>query len=472
MSDRVGSVIGVLVAGAVAALTAVLLLAANGRDPDVDLAVTGVDVVPMTGDTVLYDQTLLVAEGRILRVGPSRDVRVPDGARLIDGTGAYVMPGLRDMHVHLPTRAILEGLGLPEPEGGIRYESSLVPYLANGITTIRVMSGADDLLHLRDSVARGEVLGPRMIVGSPMIDGNPPILPEPITRIVDSEEEAARAVREIADARYDFVKIRSGVSRIVFDALRGTAAEVEIPIVGHVPEGDSLGLDYVLRSGPFGVAHLEEFPSGGRGQREEDLESYVKLALETGASVTTTLTVYADLLDQLEDPTSTLTDTGSRNVPTYLRRSFWRGSVSGQDTSARRADALRRQLRFLRRLAGRLHEAGVPTMVGTDALVPTVAPGASIHRELALLAESGLSEYDVLRMATVVPAREISGTAAAGTVTEGAPADLLLLEGDPLESLDALRQVAGLIVQGRYLSAGELARRLEAVQDAYGAPDS
>lgn len=453
-----------------AALAAVLLTLGCQQDRGpayYDLAITDADVIPMTDDTVLTDRTVLVREGRIVRVDRSGQVQVQDGPRVVQADGAYVMPGLHDMHVHLPTDGIVEALGLEGPDDGIRYGISLAPYLANGITTIRVMSGAPDLLRLRDSVAAGEVVGPRMIVGSPMIDGAPPILPEPITRVVESRKAAAEIVRIYAEAGYDFLKIRSGVSRSVFDALRRNAGRTGMSIVGHVPEEDSLGLDYVLNSGPFGVPHLEEFPSGGRGQTEEDLNAFVELAVATDATVATTLTVHADLLEQIEDPSGALGAPGAEYVPDYLLTSFWRSSVLNQDTTARRAAAVRRQLDFLQQLARRLYEADVPVMVGTDALVPTVTPGFSIHREVQLLAATKLHEYEVLRMATVIPAVHSSGSPTAGTVSSGERADLVLLARNPLENLEALTDIQGVIVGGRFVNSKELADQLERVTEEY-----
>lgn len=461
---------GALKRGLMAAATALavsLLVTGCDRGDIYDLAITEARVVSLTHDTVLADRNIFIRNGRIARVEGPGAAPPPEATRTVEAGGAYVLPGLHDMHVHLPTGAIVEALDLEPPPGGLQHRLNLVPYLVNGITTVRVMSGAPDLLQLRDSVASGTVLGPRMIVGSPMIAGDPPILPEPITRVIETEQEATRAAEEYGEAGYDFLKIRSNVSRSVFDALRRVAKRLELPIVGHVPEGDSLGLEYVLGSGPLGVAHLEEFPSGGRGLGAEELESYVQIAAENDVAVATTLVVHADLLDQIEDPSGALTDAGSTYVPEHLRSSFWRTSVLNQPTTTERAASLRRQLGFLQNLARRLYEAGVPTMVGTDALVPTVAPGFSVHRELKLLAKSGLDEADVLRMATVVPARQLSGSPSAGTITVGERADLLLLARNPLEELDALRAIEGIVLGGRFIGADELADQLDKVEDAY-----
>lgn len=446
--------------------------ARDGAERDhVDLAIIDARVIAMTSDTVLSDMTVLARDGRIVRVGPSGDVTVPAGARRIAAEGAYLLPGLHDMHVHLPSEAVVRGFGLEPPPKGVRHQAALLPYLANGITTVQVMSGSPDLLRLRDEVAAGRIAGPRMIVGSPMLDGRPPILPEPITRVVATPAEAASVVQEYYDAGYDFLKLRSGLSRAVFDAVAAHAASAGMPLIGHVPEGDSLGLDYVLGTIGYGVAHLEEFPSGGRGQSDHDLDAYVRRALETGAGVITTLTVHADILDQIADPAAALADPAAAYVPDYLRATFWRGGVASQDTTARRAAALRRQLEFLQRLAHRLHDAGVPTMVGTDALVPTIVPGFDFHRELRLLAESGLEPFDVLRMATTVPASRLSNSPRAGTIAAGEPAHLVLLDRNPLADLDALSAVRGVVAAGRWLDRDDLAARLVAVEQAYRGPN-
>jgi len=230
---------------------------------------------------------------------------------------------------------------------------------------------------------------------------------------------------------------------------------------------EALGLDYVLDSGPFGVAQLEEFPSGGRGQTEEDLDEFVELAAATDATVATTLTVHVNLLDQIEDPSGALEAPGAEYVPDFLLASFWRSSVSNRDTTARRAAAVRRQFDFLQQLARRLYEADVPVMVGTDALVPTVTPGFSIHRELQLLAATGLDEYEVLRMATVIPAVHSYRSPTVGTVSRGERADFILLDRNPLENLEALTNIRGVIVGGRFIRRKALADQLERVTEKF-----
>ena len=159
-------------------------------------AFVGVNVIPMDAAGTLTDQTVIVEDGRIAAVGPRASTPVPDGASRIDGAGKYLIPGLTDVHVHIPTQGIMEAL--TGSDAALQpIENMLYLYVAAGVTTVRVMSGAPVFLEVRDAIARGEVLGPRLIVCTPMFDGPRPVWPAPLSRSISSAEEArvARSAR-------------------------------------------------------------------------------------------------------------------------------------------------------------------------------------------------------------------------------------------------------------------------------------
>jgi len=191
---------------------------------------THVGVIPMDRERVLENQTVVVRGDRIAEVGPAATTLAPTAATRVDGHGKYLMPGLGEMHAHVPVPQIEQQLG-----GSSEYtERVLLLYLANGVTTIRGMLGHATHLALRERLRRGELLGPTLYTSGPSFNGNS--APDP--------ETARRMVLEQKAAGYDFLKIHPGLSRETFDALARTADSVGIRFAGHVPA--AVGLDRAL----------------------------------------------------------------------------------------------------------------------------------------------------------------------------------------------------------------------------------
>lgn len=224
---------------AIAALALALPLACGGEwawGGPRTLALVGVHVIPMDRPGVLRDRTVLVRDGRIVAVAPRRELRVPAGAERVEVRGAYLLPGLVDMHVHLNGRAQLRG------------------YLARGVTTVRNMRGRPDHLRWREEVAHGARLGPRILTAGPVLDGDPPALRDGVA--VRDASEAFRAVGEQAGRGYDFVKVYGGLSAEAYVGIAAAARAFGLPVVGHVPE--AVGLDGVLAAGQASIEHAEE----------------------------------------------------------------------------------------------------------------------------------------------------------------------------------------------------------------------
>ena len=201
------------------------------------VAFVNVNVIPMDRERVLEDQTVVVRGGRIAEVGPAARVKVPAGAVRVDARGKYLMPGLAEMHGHLPHPQMPEAV----------QRGFLTLFVANGVTTVRGMFGFPTHVALRDRVAKGELLGPRLYVASPPIMGQ--TAPDP--------ETAARLVREHKAAGFDLLKIHEGLSLASYDAMVKTAREVGIRFGGHVP--DDVGLAHALETGMSSVEHMDGF---------------------------------------------------------------------------------------------------------------------------------------------------------------------------------------------------------------------
>lgn len=201
------------------------------------VAFVDVNVVPMDRDDVVPNQTVVVREGRLTEVGPAAQVRVPAGATTVDGRGKYLMPGLAEMHGHLPN-----------PNAGPELtETVLFLYVANGVTTVRGMLGYPASLELRDRIARGEVLGPRLWVAGPALSGNAATTPEVGRRMVEEQQAAG----------YDHLKIQEGLSREAYDTIVATAKRLGMRFAGHVP--NAVGVYHVLASGQASIDHLDNY---------------------------------------------------------------------------------------------------------------------------------------------------------------------------------------------------------------------
>src|SRR5688572_12285774 len=200
-------------------------------------AFIGVNVLPMDKEHVLADQTVVVTDGKITSIAPAAAAQVPAGAVRVDGTGKYLLPGLGELHAHIP--------GGKAPEADI--ERTLFLYIANGVTTIRGMLGDPRHLVYRERVAKGEVLGPRIYTSGPSFNGNSVKTPDAAVAMVTDQQKVG----------YDLLKIHPGVSRDAFDVMAARADELRIPFAGHVPE--AVGLMRALDAKYQSIDHLDGY---------------------------------------------------------------------------------------------------------------------------------------------------------------------------------------------------------------------
>ena len=465
--DRLDSGIRSILGAAVALLPALLLpvglaCAPEPTVPDADLAIVAATLLPMDRERTLPDHTVVVKDGRIAAVLPAEEVTLGAGTMVVAGEGRFVIPGLAEMHGHLP--------GANSPPA--LTEDVLMLYVANGVTTVRGMQGHESQLTLRDRIAAGELAGPRLIVGSPSMSGR-----------IETPEEAVRLVREYAEAGFDLLKVHEGLSPETYAALAETARELGIPFAGHV--SDEVGLLAALEGGHDTVDHLDNFvealiPEEAR----EDMEALRGIA---GLSELVDLERLPGVIEAIEAsgtgvvPTIVLWESGilptrpsgdlksERPEIRYMPAETvarWTEAVDsglqryGAENTARIA-ALRRQI------LGLLNEAGALILLGTDSPQIFSVPGFSIHREVVSYVEAGMTPYEVLESGTRLVAEHLARdgriTADFGVIAPGNRADLVLLEANPLENIEATREIAGVVASGRYLSAADIAEALAAV---------
>ena len=399
---------------------------------DTLLAIAHVAVVPMDREVVLRDQTVLVRGGNIEAIAPSSSVTIPSGARVIDGRGLTIVPGLTDMHVHVT----------PEDFPAL---------LLNGVTTARELNGSPDHLRWRSEVESGGRLGPRLIVSSPLLSG----VPQRWRHIlVTTDTAATRVVAEVAQAGYDFVKTYDGLSPETYAALARESRRRGLRVTGHVAA--TVGLAGVVAARPNSIEHAQMIleAAGGHDADSAAAMRAVDQLAGSGIWIVPTLAAY-EALNLMRTPA--MQERFLRPEMAYVdssMREWWTGFRTDAPVPATPRQA--RRVVSTRYLVAMATARGIGILAGTDTPNPLMIPGYSLHDELASLEAAGLSRYQVLGSATVEAAKYMGWDREAGTVTAGKRADLILVRGNPLEDLTVLRRVEGLVVNGRYLGREEL----------------
>lgn len=424
-------------------LAAVLLPAATAGAQDA-IVLQDVSVLDVEAGTVLPDRTVIVEGAEIAWIGPAGEAPVPEGATVIDGTGRFLLPGLADMHVHMDA-------------------SDVRLFLANGVTTVREMNGSPSHVALRDSIADGRVLGPRMLVASPLLAG---VEQRWRHELVPDAEAARRAAREAEERGYDFLKVYDGLGAPAYAALVEEAGDLGLPLVGHIPE--DVGLEGVLAAGQRSLEHVEQIAYATVGHapdprripeiaaRIADGDAWVVPTLAAQRILTRART--SEYNERLSAPETAYVDPGILEWWASLAAPAGAPDPPPDDPRRRRSEAF---YDFQRDLVGALHRAGVRLLVGTDTPNPLLVPGFSIHLELAAMVDAGIPPMDVLRAATRDAARFVGEEGRWGVVAAGAAADLVLVDRNPLDGLDALRTPIGVMVRGTWLDREALDRMLE-----------
>jgi imidazolonepropionase-like amidohydrolase len=430
-------------------------------------AFVGVTVIPMDSERTLPGQTVLVRDGIIQSVGPSESIRVPGDAVTIDGSGRYLLPGLAEMHAHVPP-------GEAPPRELV--EETLFLYLAGGITTIRGMLGAPYQLTLREEIRRGEVLGPHFYVGAPSLNGN--TAPTPA--------DAERLVRAHAEAGYDLLKIHPGVPLDSWNRMVEVAREVGISFGGHVPA--DVGIYHAMETGMSTVDHLDGFLQVTRqdGVETDDLaelyratdptklDELIRQISETGTWLVPTQYLW-DNLNGIVDPDTMLALPEFRYISPEQREAYRNSAISRAENPAITQASTEAHRAMRHEFLSAAHRDGAPILMGTDSPQLFNVPGFALHRELPMMVAAGMTPFEVYLTGTRNVARyveeDLGQRGNFGTVAPGYRADLLLLARNPLQSVEALRELEGVMVNGRWLPGQEIRERLAEIAAKYAAQD-
>lgn len=426
-------------------------------------AIAGVDVVDVEQGRTVPDQTVIIEGDSIKTVGLRAEVDVPDGVQVLDGRGLYLMPGLVDAHVHYFDQEVFGRV-----------------MIANGVLLARdTGQSTKQAVQLREALKLGELIGPELIATGSILDGDPPIIPA-VSIGLTTPEEARAAVQKQAAAGVDQIKVYSKLDKDVFLAIVDEAQKVGLKVVGHVP--DSIGIEEAAAAGLKSSEHLFGFDKVGAKLLGADVrQTYAGMGAEAGYLQRLNEVDPAELLavyQQLRVSGLTVCPTvivfkigtgytaikagdfqGSEYISPFIQ-SIWQSQWAQQEDLP---DFIWQN--WARMVKG-LYDAGVPLMIGTDLVAPGVIPGEAVHQEMEIWQEAGIPPADVLRSATLVPARFMGLGDHLGTVAEGKTASLVLVKGNPLEDVRNTRLLEGVFLRGKYYDRADLDRLLSEAREA------
>ena len=425
------------------------------RDETGIIVVDDVTLLSLDGSGDRPGQSIVVDHGVITAIVPTGAATPPPDAVLVDGEGSFAIPGLVDAHTHPK-----DPLDLP-------------PYLANGVTTIVNLGHSPaqtPVLQWRDQVNGGSLLGPTIYSTRQILDG---ANPRAIATIVTTPEAARAAVRDQVRAGVDFIKTYNDLSVPVFEAIMDEANGLGVSVISHGVRAPGLG--GVLDGGVVAIAHAEEvfYTHFGSTIEPDLISSAVAAMAESEAWLMPNLSTFERVEDQWGN-TAALDLWLAAPEARYLAP--WHTTNWGafhRNVYAGRTGSVAPILTFLSDLTRAMHEGGVPFVLATDSpIIPGMFPGYTIHDDLRLLVDAGLTPEEALRVGTVDGARFIGtyvpGAGDFGTLTVGARADLVLLPGDPRLDLEVLRHPRGVMTRGRYLSNYRLEQILEDLASSWG----
>ena len=401
--------------------------------------INNVTVLTMNDGEVLTDATVVVVDDRITYAGPASSAPAPSNAdNIIDGTGKFLMPGLAEMHGHLPSTNWSRE----------RQERILFLYLAGGVTTVRGMLGDPIQFELRKQISAGTMDGPTLYLAAPSMNGNS----------VSSPADGRAKIRRYAAQGWDLQKIHPGLTRAEYDAIADEANKLNFPFGGHVPA--DVGLERASEAGQISIDHMDGYLQMAEGDKraltDADFAKMIELTKRSGTWVVPTHELFNVLIGGGNVAALTARPENRYLTPDTLA-SYQRRAASSN------ANANRLAVENRDRLLKALADADVNLALGSDAPQLFSVPGFSIWREIESMRDAGLTAAQILKSGTSAAGRYFADKDAFGTVTVGARADLILLNGNPFDAIENVFDQAGVMAAGRWYSRAEIDTKLEGI---------
>lgn len=428
----------------------VFLITSIGAAQGDTIFIENVNVIPMDTDTILKNQRVSIIGNKIISI-ESGSLEPMFSAQLkIDGTGKFLIPGLSEMHYHWRNK-----------KGGIERDLKLL--MANGVTTVRNMAEYDwqDVIDVREKIRSDSIFGPNFYTTGPYIQ----------SQQVNSIQDVENLVKHHLLRGYDFMKIADNLPKDLYLELLQKATENGISVIGHAQR--NLPLEYTLRM--KSIEHVEEFVylfNDDERNNPDFLRKKINQIKVSGATISPTLVVFDMIIKYITDGEfEKLRDLSDGKYMLTADRNYWLSNENPyrKDLKNRVIDntpapeLLAEYYEWMKLFTNQLAEAGIPLMTGSDTF-GFVVPGFSIHKEMMILQQAGLRPYEILVASTITPARYLNKLATDGTISEGKDANLVLLNGNPLEDIKNTENIQGVMIRGKWLNRKKLDSLLSEAQ--------
>jgi imidazolonepropionase-like amidohydrolase len=380
-----------------------------------------VNVISMCNDSILYGHSVLVMDGKIADIGIFAEMKIPKDAQIINGKEQYLIPGLCDMHVHF------------------NDDDDRILYIANGVTLIRNMSGDPYHLKVRKKINEKCLIGPEIYTTGPYIDGLNPVWPGSV--IISDKDKVIEALSQMKNDGYDAIKVYETLTKEVYDEIIRVAKKLEMPVVGHVPQ--SLDLKEVLFSGQSSIEHLKGY------EKYFSDEQIIAETVKSGIWNCPTL-----MCDKNCENLNYI----KKNSPIEIKYVSPNQVYNWENWNPVNLGFVMNM-----KLLNTLTNNNANIVLGTDVGTPYVVAGFSLHEELSLRQDAGLTPYQILLSATRNCAEMLGYESRLGTIEKNKDADLVLLKNNPLENIKNTKSIVGVMAKGSWYSKEDLNSMLEIV---------
>ncbi len=432
----------------------------NGHKATSTIAFINVTVIPVTENGVVLENHTVITNGsNISEVRPSVDQDLEDGAfdLVIDGTGKFLMPGLAEMHGHVPPTH--------PPANAASYfndeyvENTLFLYVAAGITTVRGMLGYEHQLELKEKVNNSELIGPNLYLAGPSFNGGS----------ISSPEQAREKVIQQKNEGWDLLKIHPGLTLDEYNTMAETANAVGITFGGHVPA--EVGIERALEVKQLTIDHLDGYVAYLNAfedaEQEEKMSEIIQKTIENNVWMVPTQALWETIIGAGNYEVMKEYDE-LKYIPEAVKNGYNNWVTQNIDNnSSLDVDAALREAELRQRLLKEMNEAGVLILMGTDAPQIFSVPGFSIHRELPKMVAAGMTPYEIIETGTKNVGLYFQETDEFGTIEVGKRADLILVDSNPIQDVANIQNHSGVMVRGQWLSKEMIDKKLAEIESSY-----